>query len=448
MAIKKTEENFSDSIGVISVKELLSLNLRIPNYQRPYKWTLKNISELLNDFDEALLKSKTISDYKYRVGTVLLHKNESYFDIVDGQQRTISLALLMHYLNDNIVIPLLGSTDYDYDDESQFNIYRNYSLIKDRLGSSFREDNQLKASWVSLMENNIELVKIEVNDLTESFQLFDSQNFRGKELYPHDLLKAYHLRELNDSPFEIMEMTRKWESFSSKDIKILFDKYLFPIYNWSKRNKTIPFTANEIAYFKGITCSTNYTYAKRAERCSPYFQIGEPFVSGRDFFLMVEHYELLRKNLEKEIRTNTCFENISKIIDECQKHKSVGFDYALTLFECVLLYYYDKFNDLNSRVVHKLFVWSMIIRCYMQNLGYATINKYATGEKNTDDSYVNNIDMFFLISTARTISDISDIQVRIKKEDSESPEQNKRIVEKWRYLYKKLCGLVGDCDGE
>ncbi len=190
MAIKKTEENFSDSIGVISVKELLSLNLRIPNYQRPYKWTLKNISELLNDFDEALLKSKTISDYKYRVGTVLLHKNESYFDIVDGQQRTISLALLMHYLNDNIVIPLLGSTDYDYDDESQFNIYRNYSLIKDRLGSSFREDNQLKASWVSLLENNIELVKIEVNDLTESFQLFDSQNFRGKELYPHDLLKT------------------------------------------------------------------------------------------------------------------------------------------------------------------------------------------------------------------------------------------------------------------
>ena len=448
MVSKNTDKKNGNSIRVISVKELLSLKLQIPNYQRPYKWASKNISELLNDFEHALSESKKISNYKYRIGTVLLHKKEDCFDIVDGQQRTISLALLMHYLKGSIDIPLLNSTTYDYDEEAQFNIYRNYSLIKDRLGSLFRGDNQLKTQWIDLLEKNIELVKIEVNDLTESFQLFDSQNFRGKELYPHDLLKAYHLREIK-SDEEMKEMTEKWERFGSKNIKNLFDKYLFPIYNWSKRKKTTPFTVNEIVYFKGITVSTNYTYAKRAERCSPYFQIGEPFISGRDFFLMVEHYESLRKNLENEIRNNTCFENISDIINECQIHKSVGFDYALTLFECVLLYYYDKFNDLNSRVVHKLFVWSMIIRCYMQNLGYATINKYATGEKNTDDSYVNNIDMFFLISTARTISDISDIQVRIKKEDSESPEQNKSVVEKWdKLLYKKLCDLVGDCDGE
>ncbi|VTM47205.1 Uncharacterised protein [Klebsiella pneumoniae] len=30
------------------------------------------------------------------------------------------------------------------------------------------------------------------------FRVFDSQNYRGKPLAPHDLLKAHHLREMHD----------------------------------------------------------------------------------------------------------------------------------------------------------------------------------------------------------------------------------------------------------
>ncbi|RKW99274.1 hypothetical protein D9C01_13160 [Corynebacterium diphtheriae] len=40
------------------------------------------------------------------------------------------------------------------------------------------------------------LVRLVVNDLDAAFQMFDSQNTRGRALLPTDLLKAYHLPRL------------------------------------------------------------------------------------------------------------------------------------------------------------------------------------------------------------------------------------------------------------
>lgn len=39
-----------------SIDKLLKANLVIPNYQRPYKWTDKNIIELLLDIQKSIYK--------------------------------------------------------------------------------------------------------------------------------------------------------------------------------------------------------------------------------------------------------------------------------------------------------------------------------------------------------------------------------------------------------
>ena len=39
---------------IINVEDLLSVNLSIPGYQRPYKWGIKNISDLLVDIENAI----------------------------------------------------------------------------------------------------------------------------------------------------------------------------------------------------------------------------------------------------------------------------------------------------------------------------------------------------------------------------------------------------------
>ena len=72
-------------------------NLKIPYYQRPYVWNEKSITILFNDTYNAYKSSQE----EYRLGTIILHydKNENKLNIVDGQQRLISLALLLYNLD-------------------------------------------------------------------------------------------------------------------------------------------------------------------------------------------------------------------------------------------------------------------------------------------------------------------------------------------------------------
>lgn len=52
-----------------SIDKLLKANLVIPNYQRPYKWTDKNIVELLLDIQKSMEESRKYANFKYRIGT-------------------------------------------------------------------------------------------------------------------------------------------------------------------------------------------------------------------------------------------------------------------------------------------------------------------------------------------------------------------------------------------
>ena len=77
-------------------KPIENVRLAIPDYQRPYKWTARNAIQLLDDIIEAKNNNKEV----YRVGTLILHKEvdaqgNDIYNIVDGQQRTITFALLL-----------------------------------------------------------------------------------------------------------------------------------------------------------------------------------------------------------------------------------------------------------------------------------------------------------------------------------------------------------------
>ena len=44
----------SERAEIKSVNELLSMNLNIPDYQRPYKWDIQNIDDLFLDITNAI----------------------------------------------------------------------------------------------------------------------------------------------------------------------------------------------------------------------------------------------------------------------------------------------------------------------------------------------------------------------------------------------------------
>lgn len=84
--------------SVLSVAKLLQLEaLNIPEYQRPYKWTQDNVSALFQDIHVQADKSA------YRLGSLVFHEHtdksgKHCLDIVDGQQRTLTLLLIVQAL--------------------------------------------------------------------------------------------------------------------------------------------------------------------------------------------------------------------------------------------------------------------------------------------------------------------------------------------------------------
>lgn len=420
-----------------SVEDLLKMDLDIPDYQRPYKWNIQNIKDLLFDITNAISDYKKYnSNFKYRIGTIILHKENGKFNIVDGQQRIISLILIKLNLDKNFNCSILnkGFTNKT----SKKNIHDNYEFIN----NWFNLNNENYEEIDNAFNEILEAVVIVVDKPTEAFQLFDSQNSRGKSLYPHDLLKAYHLREMKENQYEMERVVKYWEEQDSKKIKELFDLYLFPIWNWSHGLKTRPFTDKEIDVYKEISENSEYTYAKRTYKAMPYFQITEPFISGKEFFEMVDHYFNLLHDIKLEILNNSNFKEIKNVICtgkelksvedmDKEKYGSVGFIYTINLFYCALLYYYDKFHNFKEMPVKKLFTWAFMLRVDMENLGYNSINKYSIGEQNP--KYSNNIAMFSKIELARTDDEISALPLNIQNNGNN----------KWKKLYNSIKNING-----
>ena len=426
-----------------SVNDLLRMHLNIPDYQRPYKWDIQNIDDLFLDITNAISDADRYrSSFKYRIGTIILHKTKDHiYDIVDGQQRIISLVLLKQCIEPGFQCSIL---EKDFTDKStQYHIHRNYTFIREWF--SLKSDD-VKNAFIRAFEDILEVVIVCVDKVTEAFQLFDSQNTRGKALDPHDLLKAYHLREMKQYPYEMEHAVTKWEAKNTEKIKELFDLYLFPIWNWSRANKSKPFTAKEIDTYKGISESSTYSYARRASKAMPYFQITEPFIAGNDFFEMVEHYMYLLRDIKTEICNNPRFKDIKRVLcggkganspeDMDQiKFGSAGFGYTKNLFYCALLCYYDKFHNFDEMAVKKLFSWAFMLRVDMENLGFDTVNKYAVGDENI--RYSNSIAIFSKISLARLHHEISGLQIKVCR-TPDAPAQ-----EKWRDLYDTIKNMNG-----
>ena len=443
-----------DKPEICSVDKLLGKPLIIPSYQRPYKWTEKNITELILDIQKSIEDGKKYSNFKYRVGTVILYRasDTKPYEVVDGQQRLLSFLLLKLYLKPDFTCRLL-STKFS-DKITQKNLHSNAGTIREWFSSV---DDATKETFNKALGDTLEVVVLTVNELSEAFQLFDSQNTRGRELYPHDLLKAYHLREIHDK-YDMQRAVLKWESKEPKAIRELFDNYLFPLWNWSKRLKSRRFTAAEIDHYKGIEVSSGYTYAYRANKTMPYFQIVEPIISGRDFFEMVHHYMQMLHDIKQELIDNSDFACIKELLiddkskvgqiktpadlDKACKSSSIGMNHARQLFFCALFCYYDRFHNFDPMAVKKLFTWAMMLRVDMINLSFDSVNRYAIG-LGDKDGYSNVKPVISLISNARRHTEISGLSLKLVRKGGKAKTEDETKAKKWQPLYDALLQLNG-----
>ena len=73
----------------------------IPSYQRPYAWTVDEVSELFDDLHEFYLQE---NEETYFLGSVVLIKEEGQpkSEVVDGQQRLTTLTILLASITSNL----------------------------------------------------------------------------------------------------------------------------------------------------------------------------------------------------------------------------------------------------------------------------------------------------------------------------------------------------------
>lgn len=90
-----------------AITELDGLNFIIPSYQRGYRWSEKQVEDLLNDLKEFSIKKKDDEFYCLQPLVVKSIEGSSSYRVVDGQQRLTTIYLLLSYLkNENSIYTL------------------------------------------------------------------------------------------------------------------------------------------------------------------------------------------------------------------------------------------------------------------------------------------------------------------------------------------------------
>lgn len=95
-----------NNLELKTVNDLNEYEFVIPAYQRGYRWTTQEVTDLLNDVNEFVPKQISDSDEKtwYCLQPIVLkQKDNGMYEVIDGQQRLTTIFLILHYLNQDFI---------------------------------------------------------------------------------------------------------------------------------------------------------------------------------------------------------------------------------------------------------------------------------------------------------------------------------------------------------
>jgi len=231
--------------------------LRIPEFQRNFVWKEDQLREFVTSVKE--------NDYGYYVGNIVIVDGEdgATGNIVDGQQRLITLSLICRVLadivadswpakakkmfceEDNIALPrisftretlrtaygsLMENEAFNPTDDSQRKLVDALHIISAIIGDvrEFPDDESRHIFFEKVMA--LEFVVIACVTDSDAFQLFEGLNSTGLSLAPVELVKNAILGKIKQiAPGAMSSSVETWEkmesSFESEN-KAWFGKFL------------------------------------------------------------------------------------------------------------------------------------------------------------------------------------------------------------------------------
>jgi hypothetical protein len=247
----------------------------VPDYQREYVWTDKEVNQLLEDINDEIDES---SSREYFIGTVLVSPKEhkAHYEVIDGQQRLTTLFLLLCVLKNRFqgepheqTISGLIATSYTssqgeiktslkleprYENAGEVmlkivemgadpdktrsgiqasgiktfgsleNLVNACATIYRYLQVNYEDKEELKKYW-GYLANNVVFIQISA-DISSALKIFETINERGLGLNPMDLLKNLLFIHVKEAEFTRLKddwkkITKPLEENKEKPLRFL-----------------------------------------------------------------------------------------------------------------------------------------------------------------------------------------------------------------------------------
>lgn len=201
---------------LLPVNELLNKSFSIPAYQRGYRWTPRQVTELLDDVFTFQSRPKTAVDSFYCLQPVVVTRNniEKPWELIDGQQRLTTIFLILSYFNCRLTVEhrkkLFSLVYVTHEDSAEYLQTLNESRSDENIDFShiwqayqaIHEWFKDKANWINVMEsaflNSVKVIWYEVNsNVVDPIAVFTRLNMGKIPLTNAELVKALFLKEGN-----------------------------------------------------------------------------------------------------------------------------------------------------------------------------------------------------------------------------------------------------------
>jgi len=388
MAYEITENN-EIVVGVCTLSDLIALEnncfIQIPDYQRPYVWTVDKIEALIDDLDDFFKHSNVYTDNgnKYYMGSILLHKkDEKTYDVIDGQQRLTTLLILDYVMNREKSSLILKQEQL----QLAFNSPDSQKNIKDNQRYFEKLKNINIQKYASNIFDYLAFSVIITKSQDDAFTFFDTQNNRGVALSPVDFLKSYHLREIKEDEEQQYVFAKIWDSNNQNQfLNRLFNQVIWRGRKWRGKNvyyenkdlilnefqkKTIDrnkdgkialYAGNKNKFAISLSFEVNLgltiqplPFSIQTKAINFPFSLRQPIEKGAGFFLFTEKYTALYHFIFSDKHPNDSeLMRLNEFYHEVYQ-KSYFSNYLKTLFKLCVVMYYDKFEE---RKLHAFGLW-------------------------------------------------------------------------------------------
>ena len=373
-------ENNKLEVGTISLSDLFTNEMSIPDFQRPFEWTERLVAKLIKDLENHFYKDeKYNNENQFYLGSILLYEKDNKLNVIDGQQRLTTFLILDYVVRKEDSWLQQGANFTYYNSSSVENIKIIMSYISQLVAKG--EIKFSKSDYTNIIGKIILNVVIAGSE-DRAFQFFDSLNSKGKKLDTINVLKSFHLRALEGNSNLQLQMASnfdvinsKVESYSFKQFKIFslnqFVSILWlRIYRWTKGNfndilkedledyfqeNSVSYSSlkkNQLKLFPGIRNMNNNVVTMENEatiyhsehkilninNCIYEFNPLLPIQKGLGFFISIESLANYYNDLFVK-------QKISKLIKINNLVKQCFNAYFLHLYYMSVLSYYVKFGE-------------------------------------------------------------------------------------------------------